>query len=109
MSIVGHSVDAAAPKRGLPSMIFMAVAAGVIAGLGAWAFRMLIGLVHNVLFLGQFTFAYDANVHTPPSPLGVAVALVPVIGAVAVAPLFRSVKRSAQRSARSSRCQPRTG
>ena len=75
MDITGHSVDANAPRRGLPSMVLMAMATGVIAGLGAWGFRMLIGLVHNVLFLGEFWFAYDANVHTPPSPWGMGVAL----------------------------------
>ena len=47
-------------------------------------FRDLIGFVHNLLFLGQFAFRYDANVFTPPSPWGVFVILVPVVGAVAV-------------------------
>jgi chloride channel protein, CIC family len=90
MDSTDHSVDANAPKRGLLSMMLMAMATGVIAGLGAWGFRMLIGLVHNVLFLGEFLFAYDANVHTPPSPWGMGVALVPVIGAVVVAFLVKN-------------------
>ena len=78
------------PARGLPFMMMMAVAVGVVAGLGAWGFRMLIGLVHNVLFLGEFAFAYDANVHTPLSPWGVGVVLVPVVGALAVAWLVKN-------------------
>src|SRR5277367_337536 len=90
MDVTDHSVDANALKRGLLSMMLMAMATGVIAGLGAWGFRMLIGLVHNVLFLSEFTFAYDANVHTPQSPWGMGVALVPVIGAVAVAFLVKN-------------------
>ena len=90
MDATDHSVDANAPKRGLLSMMLMAMATGVIAGLGAWGFRMLIGLVHNVLFLREFSFAYDANVHTPPSPWGMGVALVPVIGAVVVAFLVKN-------------------
>jgi CIC family chloride channel protein len=78
------------PARGLPFMMMMAVAVGVVAGLGAWGFRMLIGLVHNVLFLGEFSFAYDANVHTPLSPWGVGVVLVPVVGALVVAWLVKN-------------------
>lgn len=78
------------PARGLPFMMMMAVAVGVVAGLGAWGFRMLIGLVHNVLFLGEFAFAYDANAHTPLSPWGVGVVLVPVVGALAVAWLVKN-------------------
>jgi hypothetical protein len=33
-------------------------------------FRELIGLVHNILFLGRFTFVYDGNLSTPASPWG---------------------------------------
>jgi chloride channel protein, CIC family len=69
----------------MADMIVMMVAIGVVAGVGAWAFRMLIGLVHNLLFLGLASFAYDANVHTPRGPWGWAVVLVPVVGSVAVA------------------------
>jgi CIC family chloride channel protein len=73
------------PRRTVSAMMAMAIATGVIAGIGAWAFRMLIGLVHNLLFLGQASFVYDANLHTAPGPWGLAVLLVPVAGAVAVA------------------------
>jgi sporulation protein YlmC with PRC-barrel domain len=48
-------------------------------------FRGLIGLFHNLLFLGKFSFAYNANVHTPASPWGPLVILVPVFGAAGVA------------------------
>ena len=68
----------------------MAAAIGVIAGTGAWGFRMLIGLVHNTLFLGSFSAEYDANVHTVASPWGMAVILVPVIGALVVAWLVKN-------------------
>ena len=90
MNIAVPLVDANAPQRGLLSMMLMAIATGVVAGVGAWGFRMLIGLVHNVMFLGKFSFAYDANVHTPPSPWGIGVMLVPVVGAVAVAWLVKN-------------------
>ncbi len=58
---------------------------GIVAGLGAVAFRALIALVHNLLLLGRFSLVYDANVHTPPSPWGAWVMLAPVLGALAVA------------------------
>jgi CIC family chloride channel protein len=34
-------------------------------------FRWLIAIIHNLAFLGQASFAYDAHVHTPPSRWGV--------------------------------------
>jgi len=60
-------------------MLLMALSVGAVAGVGAWAFRMLIGLIHNGLFLGQFVFVYDANIYTPAGPWGVGVILVPVL------------------------------
>ncbi len=71
--------------RNLPLICLLALAVGVIAGLGAWCFRMLIGLIHNILFLGEFHFYYDANIHTAASLWGAGVILVPVIGALMVA------------------------
>jgi chloride channel protein, CIC family len=64
------------------SMISILV--GLIAGFGAVVFRHLIGLFHNLAFLGIFSFSYDANVHTPAGPWGPYIILVPVIGAVFV-------------------------
>ncbi len=58
---------------------------GVVAACGAVVFRGLIAFFHNLLFLGFISFAYEANVHTPPSPWGPFVILVPVLGAVGVA------------------------
>ena len=62
----------------------LAVLVGCVTGVGAMALRYLISLVHNVLFLGEFSFFYDANLPTPPSPLGPLVILVPVIGGAVV-------------------------
>ncbi len=72
-------------SRNLPFMCLLSFSVGIVAGIGAWAFRMLIGLFHNVLFLGKFQFYYDANVHTHGNPWGLGVILVPVIGALMVA------------------------
>jgi len=57
---------------------------------GAVVFRGLIGFFHNVLFLGQWSIAYDANAHTPASPWGWLVILVPVVGAAGVAFLVKT-------------------
>jgi chloride channel protein, CIC family len=66
-------------------MGLLAIAVGVVAGLGAVVFRVMISGFHNLLFLGQFSFSYDANLHTPAAPWGFLVILVPVVGALGVA------------------------
>ena len=82
LSIPGAEVEVR--RIGLSFLSILALVVGIVTGLGAVLFRDLIGFVHNLLFLGQFAFRYDANVFTPPSPWGVFVILVPVVGAVAV-------------------------
>jgi CIC family chloride channel protein len=62
----------------------LALLVGVVTGLGAVVFRGLIGLVHNVSFLGQFSFTYDSSIFTPLNPWGPGIILVPVIGGLAV-------------------------
>jgi chloride channel protein, CIC family len=62
----------------------LAVAIGIVGGVGAVIFRGLIAVFHNLSFLGTFSFIYDANVFTPPSPWGAAVILAPVIGSLLV-------------------------
>jgi CIC family chloride channel protein len=71
-------------SRGLLSLSIIAIAVGVITGFGSILFRGLIGLIHNLFFLGHFSVFYDANVHTLASPWGVLVILVPVIGGMGV-------------------------
>ena len=68
----------------LAQLSFLALGLGVFTGLGAGLFRVLIGLIHNLLFVGHAVVHYDANVFTAPSPWGALVILVPVLGAVAV-------------------------
>ena len=72
------------------AMLLCALAVGVVAGFGAVVFRDMIGGFHNLLFLGQWSFDYDANVHTPPSPWGAGVILALVLGAVGVAFLVKT-------------------
>ena len=68
----------------------LAILTGVVAGFGAVAFRGLIAFVHNLLFLGRFSLTYESNLHTPPSPWGPFVILVPVVGAACVAFLVKN-------------------
>lgn len=77
-------------NRSIVLLCVLAILIGVIAGIGAWIFRLLIGLFHNFLFLGQFSLHYDANVHTPTDVWGAWVIFVPVIGAVGVAWLVKT-------------------
>jgi amidase len=72
------------PTIGLFRLSLIAIFVGVLTGFGAIAFRGLIGFIHNLLFLGHFSFFYDANTYTPPSPWGIFVILVPVVGGLLV-------------------------
>jgi CIC family chloride channel protein len=72
------------PPYGLIGMSALAVVVGIITGIGAFLFRELIGLVHNVFFLQQFSFAYDSSIFTPANPWGPWVILVPAVGAIGV-------------------------
>jgi chloride channel protein, CIC family len=71
-------------RIGLVYLSLLALAVGIVTGIGAVAFRVLIGFIHNVLFLGQLAFHYDARMFTPASPWGPFVILVPVVGAIVV-------------------------
>ncbi|MZR30247.1 chloride channel protein [Sneathiella litorea] len=77
-------------NRSLVLLCLLAIFVGVIGGIGAWVFRLLIGLFHNLLFLGKFSLQYDASIHTPTDVWGAWVILVPVIGAVGVAWLVKT-------------------
>ncbi len=69
---------------GLLGLSILALIIGMITGIGAVAFRALIALIHNVAFLGTFSFDFDANQFTPPGPWGPFIILVPVIGGLIV-------------------------
>jgi CIC family chloride channel protein len=76
----------ASPVRSINLFVFslIAILVGVVTGLGAVFFRALIAVVHNLLFFGHLSAVYDANLHTPASPWGALVILVPVIGGMGV-------------------------
>lgn len=68
----------------------LSIVVGGVAGLGAVAFRALIAIFHNLFFLGKLSVVYNANIHTPPSPWGALVILVPVAGALGVVFLVKN-------------------
>lgn len=63
---------------------FISIMIGAISGAGAVAFRGLIALIHNLLFLNSWSVHYNANDHTPASPLGPWMILIPVIASIGV-------------------------
>lgn len=71
-------------------IIFYALLVGVISGLGAIVFRLLIALFHNLLFFGRWDLDYNTLLHTPESSWGMAVIAVPVVGALLVAFLVKT-------------------
>jgi CIC family chloride channel protein len=71
-------------RLGLFYLTTLALALGLLTGFGAFLFRDLIGLLHNLFFTGRFMLPYDANEFTASNRWGAFVILVPVIGAVIV-------------------------
>ena len=74
----------------LAGLSLLALAVGLFTGLGAVAFRALVSLVHNIFFLGEFSFAYDSNQLTEPGPWGAFFILAPVIGGLGVVYLVKN-------------------
>jgi chloride channel protein, CIC family len=68
----------------LAQLALLALALGVVTGIGAVLFRVLISLIHNLFFAGNFSLHYDANFFTAPAPWGMLVILVPVLGGIGV-------------------------
>ena len=71
-------------RLGLLRLSILAVVVGIITGFGAVLFRALIGLIHNIAFLGIFSVDYDSSVFTPPGPWGAFIIFVPAIGGLIV-------------------------
>lgn len=76
--------------RQLLFMLLLACVVGILAGLGTLLFKELVGFFHNLFFLGQMRFGYKEIVHTLPSPWGLGVILVPVLGGLIVIGLIEN-------------------
>ncbi len=71
------------------SLSILAVVVGAAGAVGAWVFRSLIALFHNLIFFGQLSLTYDTNQHTAASPWGAWIIAGPVLAAVVVAWLIQ--------------------
>jgi CIC family chloride channel protein len=76
--------DRRAVELSPPGFAMLLLALGVAGGVGAVVFRGLIALVHNLFFNGHLSFLLDTSRHSPPSFLGPAIVVVPVVGALIV-------------------------
>jgi CIC family chloride channel protein len=77
-------------RIGLLPLCILAIVIGCVTGVGAFAFRELIGLVHNLFFLGRYAWNYDSSVFTPPGPWGVGIILAPITGGILVTALVQN-------------------
>ena len=68
----------------------LALIVGVVAGLGAIFFKLLIAVITNFAFYGEISAHYDPNAYGPASPWGPLIIAVPVVGGLIVVFLVRS-------------------
>ncbi|HXM85146.1 MAG TPA: chloride channel protein [Stellaceae bacterium] len=74
------------------SLIELAAAAlviGTVTGFLTVGLRAVVAAIHNLFFLGEFSFYYNPNLHTPYGWLGPLVVLSPAVGGLAVICLMR--------------------
>lgn len=88
-TVLGKFDLSGAPRPGA-GMLAMAVAVGVVGGLGAVVFRKLIALFHNLFFFGRFSGDYNTLLHTAASPWGIGIIAVPVVGSLIVTFLVKN-------------------
>ncbi|MEJ2625060.1 MAG: chloride channel protein [Pseudolabrys sp.] len=79
-----------ARRSGLVALCFYALVVGMVTSVGAFVLRALMALFHNLFFLGQFSFIYDANVFDVEDPFGPWIILAPVIGGLVVVWIVRN-------------------
>ena len=72
------------PRIGLFRLSLLAIVVGLVTGIGAVFFRALIGLIHNIAFLGVFSIELRREPVHAAEPLGRAGDLVPVAGGMIV-------------------------
>ena len=75
----------------LIGLSLLALLAGVLTGGASVLFRAAVAGVHNIFFLGDLSFYYDPNLHTPASWLGPLVILSPALGGIVVVLLVRAL------------------
>jgi CIC family chloride channel protein len=70
-------------------LCLLSLVIGLATGVGAWALRALIGLIHNIAYYGRFNYLYDANILESTSRFGNWIILAPIIGGLIVVFLVR--------------------
>jgi len=78
------------------ALSLLSVVVGIVAGVGAFGFRVLIGFLHNLFFLQHLSWRYDSNLHTPVGPWGHWVVFAPAIGSVLVVFLVKNLAPEAK-------------
>jgi len=77
-------------EKNLPWIFSLSVVIGLVSGVVAWLFRLLIGFIHNLAFYGKFSPFYEANIHSAPSSWGWLIIFVPVLGGIIVVWLIKN-------------------
>lgn len=90
MAAVSEIYNPPEPQLGIVRFSLLAIMVGIITGLGAILFRLLISLIHNLLFYGELSLFYDSEKLAPLSSWGPFVVLVPVAGGLVVVWLTRT-------------------
>lgn len=66
-------------------MLILAILIGIVGGIAAVVFRLMIGFFHNLFFFHHFSWYYNPHLHAPPSVWGWGIILVPpVVGLLVV-------------------------
>ncbi|MCD1643248.1 chloride channel protein [Aurantimonas coralicida] len=92
-SVASPAPEAEAPpdrEVSLPAMLLLALVVGIVAGVGAIVFKYLIAFIYNLAFYGELSLHLEPNAYGAPSPWGMGIILVPVIGGLVVVWLVRS-------------------
>ena len=82
--VAGSSARREERRVGLLALCLLALAVGIVTGVGSVALRALIALFHNASYHGVLSFRYDANLLEGPSRFGDWVFFSPIIGGLIV-------------------------
>ncbi len=63
---------------------------GILGGLGAVLYVLMVGIVYNMVFLGRFAFIYHESLYSPASRWGIGIILVPILGGLIVVWLLKN-------------------
>ncbi|MEY2341307.1 chloride channel protein [Acidithiobacillus sp. IBUN Pt1247-S3] len=67
-----------------PLLALLGALIGVLTGIGAVGFHYLVALIHNLAILGIWDIHDHLHIHSPPSPWGWALPIVPALGGLLV-------------------------